>query len=364
MVNRNPTLVAEKCNFKLNTIYNKNVTVKTKKHIGSCDCGTKCSVSYESLRKQKFCRNSGCKYFQAQKRLDKDDMKIIMEERNCETINISDDPGVKALLKFKCDCGFVQENTWLCLYNKEDFCKYYKCRYYYKLKELTVELIIEWFKFENYKYNSLLNERNTRLSDTCVRFNLTCPNNHKFNTNICNWKNGSRCNICKLQQYYKENNCTLIYNENTFPENITVNVIPYVCSYGHLINNLTKNCFNARINQKLDPCSTCSEESSLINRINNIDNILINKNCKLISKNKRRVCYLCSECKNNCYTNDSNITSIKFSGKCLQCTNPFNKKEIQEQIKKTIHTLYGVNNIMHLPEIFKKSLRAKCYHLK
>ena len=88
MPSKNPTLVAKQCNF---TLYNPEEKTESKKHIGICECGTKCSVSYESLRKRKFCRNTECKYFQPQKRLDKNDMKIIMEDKKCEIISISDD---------------------------------------------------------------------------------------------------------------------------------------------------------------------------------------------------------------------------------------------------------------------------------
>ena len=182
--------------------------------------------------------------------------------------------------------------------------------YYYKIKELTIELITNWFIFENYKYLSFHNESNTRLSDSCVRFDLECPNNHKFNINVSNWKNGSRCNICKLQKYYNENNCTIVYDPITFPDNTTIHIVPYKCSYGHLIDNLTKNCFNARINQKLEPCAKCSEENLLIERINNIDFILVNKDCTLLSKDKRRICFTCATCKNICSTNDSIKTNI------------------------------------------------------
>ncbi len=62
----NPIFQAKICNFTLQMPIN----IENRRFIGKCICGTLGSVSYDSLVKRKFCRNSLCKYFQPAKILD------------------------------------------------------------------------------------------------------------------------------------------------------------------------------------------------------------------------------------------------------------------------------------------------------
>jgi len=340
-MSRNPINLANKIGFVI-----ENFDKTNKRHLGICVCGVKGTVSYDSLFKEKFCRNDICKYFQQSKRLDEIEMKIIIEEKHCILISLSS-KGVNGILSFICECGFKQQSSWLHFY-REKFCKNYKCKHYHRQKEISDDIFKDWVEFE--KFILCKKEGNS--------FYIQCERKHTFKSNYDLWRLEKRCKICNLENFYMKHNCNLLYNEETFPDNITINTVPYICSKGHIIKNLTKNCFNARINQNLDPCAICSVLKRSSNRYSDIYKELNNRNCFLVSKNKRDIIYMCSFCDKECKTQDNNIFRDTFTGLCLECTNPFNDPKIQEQIKNTIIEKYGVENIMHLPEIFSKVVKS------
>lgn len=258
----NPINVAYQCEFKLN----KPINIKACRHAGVCICGTKGSCSYDSFLKKKFCRNSKCKYYQAKKRLDKDEMIMIVEERNCYPISLTG-KGSKAKLNFICRCGFEQESTWYHFY-RERWCRHYDCEHYHPPKKLTTELIKSWLDYEGYalpddfKYVS-------KYKACDIHHELICPNGHSFNASIYMWKKGARCKVCngdgrtlsfqKIQEFYQKHGCELLYEEKDFVGNVTNNPVPYICPKGHTITHLTKNNFNTRINLKIGPCAICRE---------------------------------------------------------------------------------------------------------
>ena len=137
-MSRNPTKQAEKYNFILINFKNNN-----KRHIGICECGITGTVSYDSLRKGKFCRNNRCRYYQSSKRLDESEMKIIILEKKCVLISLLK-KGKDGILRFICNCGFEQESSWLLFY-RDHFFKYYKCEKYHRQKEITTELYLNFF---------------------------------------------------------------------------------------------------------------------------------------------------------------------------------------------------------------------------
>jgi hypothetical protein len=260
----NPINVAYRCQFKLDI----PIDIKKKRYIGTCICGIKASVSYDSLNKKTFCRNENCKYFQVGKRLDNEEMKIIIDERECQLVSLGGN-GSKAVLDFICVCGFRQTSSWYHFY-RERWCRYYDCEYYHNVKKLSTELAKDWIKFENYtvsegfKYNSKY-----RSCDT--RYELMCPVGHILHASISMWKAGSRCKICngngrslsyqQIKNFYESHECHLLYSEEDHTGNVTTICVPYVCPKGHIIKNMTKNNFNSRINSDIGPCAICRTEN-------------------------------------------------------------------------------------------------------
>ena len=153
----NPIDVAYKCKFHLDV----PIDVKKRRHIGTCICGTRGSISYDSFCKKKFCRNIECDYYQHSKQLDIDERKVIAEERRCYDIEIEKN-GVNEPITFTCECGFRQTNRWISFY-KDKWCKYYKCKHYYKQKEFDEQLLIEWFSIENYTVPSNFKHKNINI---------------------------------------------------------------------------------------------------------------------------------------------------------------------------------------------------------
>ncbi len=161
----------------------------------------------------------------------------------------------------------------------------------------------------------------------------------------------------EVKKYYELHGCKLAFEKNEFPKNVTLNSVRYICPNGHKITNLTKNDFNNRINQNLGVCAKCSISKNEENRINTIKTTLENVGAEFVSKNKRQIYYKC-KCGKECHTNDNNILKKNFGG-CFTCQNPFNKSEIQEQIKKTNLEKYGSENVMHNQEIYNRSFINK-----
>lgn len=347
----NPIDVAYKCRFRLDT----PIDVKKRRHIGTCICGTRGSVSYDSFVKEKFCRNTECDYYQHSKQLDIDERKIIAEERGCYDIEIEKN-GVNEPITFTCECGFRQTNKWITFY-KDKWCKYYNCKHYYKQKEFDNQLLIEWFSIENYTVPSNFKHKKGQHHD------LTCPKGHTFNCSIDMWINGARCKVCngdgrtlsyqEIKKFYELQGCQLLYTEDDYKGNITTQKVPYICSNGHTISNLTKNCFNNRINSNIGPCSVCNIEETYCNRKLMLTQALEKHNSRLIDLNKdRSIKYICS-CGKECKTFDSNVLKDNFIG-CATCANPFNKKEIQDKIKQSNLDKYGVENNFQREDIKKK----------
>jgi len=152
------------------------------------------------------------------------------------------------------------------------------------------------------------------------------------------------------RDYYLKHGCKLAMSLDNFKLNITKNKVPYYCPKGHFITNLTKNNFNARINQGRDPCSECSVTVTFENRKRQLEEALDKRDCKLVSVVKRRICYLCS-CGRESYTYDNNVLKSGFKG-CAKCTqNPFSKKDIQEKIRQTNMKKYGCENPFQSEEV-------------
>jgi len=152
----------------------------------------------------------------------------------------------------------------------------------------------------------------------------------------------------QLVEFYKKQNCRLDITKNNFIPDVTKNKVPYYCHNNHHIINLTKNNFNARINQGLGPCAKCSIGNRREKKEQRIREALEAKGCQLVSLVKRKLTYICS-CGKECQNWDNNILKECFTA-CNYCTNPFNNPVIQERIKETMRHKYGVSNIMHHKE--------------
>lgn len=350
----NPTHKAKECEFKLQ----EPIDLNNKRHLGTCICGAKQTVSYDSLKKGTFCRNKECKYYQTARRFDLTDMKIIIEEKKCIYVNHFGS-GNKKGVEIICECKFEQDLLWS-HFNTEKWCKNFKCKHYRDKQQLSTEAIKDLIESEGYKVPENFEYK------TNQQYVLKCPNNHDFKTTIDNWKRypNSRCITCngngrslslqELREFYSKYDCEIKYGETEYKGNVTDYVVPYICPNGHYINNLTKNNFNGRINQNLGPCETCNEEKRKNDRFDEISNQLNTRDCKIISLNERKVKYIC-KCGNECSSYDNNILKDNFIG-CATCGNPFNSKEIQEQIKETNKVKYGCENVFQ-SELIKEKIK-------
>lgn len=262
----NPTSLAKRHGFVLDIPINPN----SRRHIGTCACGTRGSLSYDSLLKGKFCRNLDCVFYQPAKRVDNDEIKEIIKERGCEFISITGH-GVNSIVKFTCVCGMEQEHKWVYLnkYNK-NWCIDYSCKFHHAHKQLNTDIVRKLFEKEGYIPPTDLNYDSKYQSYNKLKFLLKCPKNHDFECSVQMWVDGARCKVCngngrsfsydELKERYNTHNCELLLKPEEFKANCTNNKIPYKCPRGHIISNLTKNVFNSRINQKLGPCAICNKE--------------------------------------------------------------------------------------------------------
>lgn len=256
-----PSISASKCGFILDLPIDRT----KRRHTGTCICGTRGSISYDSFVKKTFCRNEKCNYYQQAKQLDHDERKIIVEEKKCKLISLNGN-GVNTIIEYICHCGFKQKTKWL-LYYRENHCQNFECLNYHKSKELTTELIKAWFEFRDYKVPD--NFKYINSSYHYYKYDLICPNNHKFTTTVQMWVDGARCKVCngngrtlslqELQEFYGKYNCILLYTADDYLGDVSKKIVPYMCENGHIIDNLTKNTFNNRINLNLGPCAICRE---------------------------------------------------------------------------------------------------------
>ena len=260
----NPFQAALKCDF----ILDKPINEKKRRHIGVCICGIRGSCSYDSFVKQKFCRNEECEYHQPAKRLDNDEMLMIIEERECQLVSLTGS-GSKAQLEFICCCGFRQTSSWYHFY-RDKWCHYYKCEYYHSLKNLDTQLAKAWIEYEGYNVPKDFNYDTKQHGERDKHYQLTCPLGHIVSISLGMWKQGARCKIChgngrtlgfqEIKRFYESHDCKLLYSEEDFVGNVTKIIVPYICPKGHTINNMTKNNFNTRINNGIGPCAVCREE--------------------------------------------------------------------------------------------------------
>jgi hypothetical protein len=130
-------------------------------------------------------------------------------------------------------------------------------------------LIKSWFKFENYIVPNDFNYLSEYQAYYKNKYSLLCPKGHIFLTSIDMWVNNSRCKICngngksfsfeEIKNQYKLHNCEVLYTEDDYTGNISNTIIPFKCINKHIIDNLTKNDFNNRINSNLNVCKICSD---------------------------------------------------------------------------------------------------------
>lgn len=260
---------------------------------GQCFCGTIGIFAYDSIRKQKFCRNPLCTYYCASKKFDHEEMKLILEERACQVTSIQG-PGLKAQVSFTCVCGFQQTNMWKTLYTKDatKWCKYNKCAHYKKTKEYEKDVLVQWFTMEGYTpkqpfaYTSFVDY-----------FILICPAGHDINMNMNMWTSNSRCVICKgnkkrfsfeqLQQKYRDHRLEPLFTLNDFLTKTRRTVLPYKCEDGHVSSHLPYEDFMNRIRQGLNPCVACSTDTSYEIRRKAIQNHLEQYHLQLVLFDRR-----------------------------------------------------------------------------
>lgn len=257
---RNPTTIAKKYNFILEP-FGENA----KLFLGTCVCGTKGVNSYGMLSSGKFCINDKCVYFQKQKRIKRQEMEIIAKNKGCEILSVVG-TGIRAIIECKCSCGFPQKLSWR-RFSTEKWCKHFSCKFRGRLKNITLELLKAWFDFENYMYDVDIEYTSSGNNSHLQKYALLCPENHPFEVTPERWIKGARCEIChgngrtlsyiEIKEFYEKHGCAIIYTEKDYTGNVSNRYVPYMCPKGHVINNITKNVFNTRINTGLGPCSIC-----------------------------------------------------------------------------------------------------------
>lgn len=241
----------------------------------TCVCGTDGVAVMTSFYSSKFCRNEKCNYFQQAKRLDQIEVKIKLESEKQINITRIDGTGINAVIHFTCTCGFEQSNTYRSL-EREKYCKHFACDYYGRQKNYTAELVKAYFLFENYSCETEVEYKSEKGWFFNHKYNLKCPVGHPISVSMDNWVNGKRCKICNgdgrtlsynnIVSFYGKYGCRVVYDETDYKGNVTVEKVPFLCPQDHLIENLTKNMFNARINQKLNPCKLCTDITEKIRK--------------------------------------------------------------------------------------------------
>jgi len=242
------------------------------RNMGKCICGTKCYVSRDSLVKQQYCRNEDCEYYQPKRKIDQHEMRLIAEDEKCCTVHDITGSGVRAIVTITCVCGVYQKATWNHL-RSEDWCINRNCEHYRKHQQLTTEMIKMWIEGENYSMPKTFEYEKKHGSYYAQKIRLRCPNGHPHKTSVEQWVKGIRCKICNgdgrtlsyftLKEYYESYGCKIELSEDEFVGNCTHNTVPFVCSNGHYIDNLTKNLFDNRIAQDLGPCAECNHNGML-----------------------------------------------------------------------------------------------------
>lgn len=158
----------------------------------------------------------------------------------------------------------------------------------------------------------------------------------------------------ELCEFYKKHGCKVTVTAENFKENVTKNTVPYECSNGHHITNLTKNCFNARINQNRSPCSMCDIAAKKEKRVNKIKDAIEKAGCTYVILNDdRSLKYIC-KCGAECQSCDSNVLKPNFIG-CATCANPFNDPKMQAKIQQTNIAKYGFPNPFQVQQFKDKS---------
>lgn len=261
----NPTKAAKKCNFTLD----EPMDIKRARHPGTCECGTRGACAYDSFTKKKFCRNPSCKYYQKGKRLDQQEMYMVVEARGCTNAKI-EGTGINAKISYTCPCGFEQEDTWQGFY-ADTWCRYPKCEHYHPNRHYNTNTIKQWLALEGYSTDEDFCYVKERSGSHTTKYTFYCPKGHSHECTIERWVRGSRCKTCngdgrtlsynQIKERYEAEGCKLMYEEDDFVGNVTEVVVPYKCNKGHCIDNLTMNDFANRLGSKLGPCAVCRTNS-------------------------------------------------------------------------------------------------------
>lgn len=349
--------ICEKYNFNI-----KEDIPNSRRFIGTCVCGVNGVVAYDSMRKEKFCRNKDCIYYLPSKKFDSIEMEMIAIERGCKNISING-KGVQAEISFECLCTIHQKMLWRRFYDKkclDKWCLFNNCKYYRTQKEFNTDILKQWFAIEGYKCHPDFKYKN--ISEY---FDIECPNKHIITMNMNIWIKNPHCKICsgdgrtfsynQMKQKYEEYGYTLAISEYEYIDYIN-DIIPYKCSEGHIIDTDTYNGFNNRINQQLNPCKICREKNNYESRKNTITELLKDKGIQLLEFNhtNRIVKYKCV-CGQSRQCSDSQCFNDTFKG-CCSCNNPFSNPEIKNKIKATNIEKYGVENVMHNKDIYIKHI--------
>jgi len=173
-----PVLIS-RCN-KYDFILDEPENLNSKRHVGTCICGTRGTISVDSFRKEKvsFCRNINCIYYQNCKRLCPLERTIIAENKKCTNISHKNKN-----ISFTCECGFSNTIPWVSFNNGTTWCARFSCINYRKSKRITTEMAIQFFTYEGYSVQS-----DYKYEKISSRTNIICPKNHTFNCSIEMWK--------------------------------------------------------------------------------------------------------------------------------------------------------------------------------
>jgi len=165
-----------------------------RKYLYKCICGSFFVATKSTLSKGTFCINENCSYFQPSKRLDKIEMKIILEKtKNIKVVNIEGTDRREENITFSCGtCGFEQKNSWRSI-QREKFCKNSKCKDKAEIQTINIDLIKVWFSSENYSLPEDISYTGKKGKIKSAKYPLICPNGTEFIVSVRDWSKGRRC---------------------------------------------------------------------------------------------------------------------------------------------------------------------------
>lgn len=160
-----------------------------------CDKGHKCSISWDNFKYGRRCKECASKIKADKFKLNYQDVKDYIEKFGCKLLS-DDYINNSKKLRIQCSCGNIYEMTFKHFKQYEKYRKCIKCRNN-KSKKFSYKYVKEFIEKEGYKL----------ISETYVNANekllIQCDKNHLYHATFRGFRFGRRCTRCSKS--YKPN---------------------------------------------------------------------------------------------------------------------------------------------------------------